>query len=290
MKKLITFLTLGLLLIAIQAWGVGYHATGLTATDSRSSFAAGDSWLAWDALDFSAYGTGNWEVILTDSSGNRARGIAGVVGTGEALGGEVITDATNRDFSGAGDWIASGASTVTVNYDSLDIGHDTTMRVEAGDTLGEGADLPAVTAYAVTSSKLYILTFDYKDVESTNNSLLSRVRLFAGVWQENFDLTVSAIWAISNTYFVPTDTDNIRMLLYTNRGIGHADNETLFDSVTLKQITEPAATGIHILDGLGGSAAWAEINSNFDYNDIVEIEILPAATLQGVSISGVTVN
>ena len=62
-----------------------------------------------------------------------------------------------------------------------------------------------------------------------------------------------------------------------------------FYGVIVDRFTEPAATGIHILDGPGGSEAWAEIDSSFNYNDIVEIEILPAATAQGVTLNSVSI-
>ena len=73
MKKL--FIALLLIAWSGVAWGAGYHGTGLTSADSRCSFAAGDSWLAWSALDFSAYGqSGKWFVRLTDSAGAIAEG------------------------------------------------------------------------------------------------------------------------------------------------------------------------------------------------------------------------
>ena len=110
MKKLITFLTLGLLLIAGQAWGVGLHLTGLTPADSRSSFASGSSWLAFDGQDFSAYAGKPFEIILTDSSGYRARGIAGSVGSGETLGGELLPNPSfDADTTG---WNEVNTSTV----------------------------------------------------------------------------------------------------------------------------------------------------------------------------------
>ncbi len=134
MKKLL-FILLALV-FAVPAFGAGYHATGLTAADSRCSFADSYSWLEWDGLDFSAYGTGNWFIRLTDTNGLVAEGYSGSLGSGETLGGE--------------------------------------------------------------------------------------------------------------------------------------------DEVSLKQVTEPSATAIHILDGPAGSSGWAKVETGFAYNDIVEIEIVPA--------------
>ncbi len=266
MKKLITFLTLGLLLIAGQVWGVGYHGTSLTPADSRSSFAANDSWLAWDGLDFSAYGTGNWEVILTDSSGYRARGIAGVVGTGEALGGELIL---------TGNCANSGA----IGYDTFDGATPTgfhAIKSSGGNKSAGTADELVLVVGSLNKRIAELVLF---------SGTTPTWRLTAGIdgvlWTEAVIMTAG-----SNTEYSNLMLGGTGIIYFVNS----TNVEYTLSVLSSKQVTEPAATGIHILDGPGGSAAWAEIDSSFDYNDIVEIEILPAATLTGVIISGGIVN
>ena len=216
------------------------------ATEMRGSFIDGQAWFHDAGGLIAAFaGTGNL-IIANDGSGNLAQGYLGEVGTGET-GDEIITDATNRDFSGAGDWIAGGAATVTVNYNSGDGGHATTMRVEAGDATLESASLPNTTGYGLTDGKLYKLSFDYKDIESTNITPFNRVRILTtGGGQYQYDLAVSAVWATKTVYFTSEGSGNISVMLYTNRNAGHADNETLFDSVTVKEVTEPNANAVHI--------------------------------------------
>ncbi len=261
MKRLITIFTLGLLLIAGQVWGAGYHATGLTAADSRSSFAAGDSWLAWDALDFSAYGTGNWEVILTDSSGYRARGIAGVVGSGETLGVEIVND---NDFTGDGSAWHIGTPW------SYDAGNNQLDATDAG-----GTNLCWDEAMqTLAADKLHFFSMTVSNYSSGETSI--RIGGVSGIAACNANETT--------TEYRHTDGNQYIYI----RGAGAFNGSV--DEISIKQVTEPAATAIHILDGPSGSEAWAEIDSSFDYNNIVDIQILPAATLHGVTLEGVTVN
>ena len=238
---------------------VGYHATGLTPADSRSSFAAGDSWLAWDALDFSAYGTGNWEVILTDSSGYRARGIAGVVGTGEAFGGEEL-------------------STYTTFAPTSDYGTFTTTNEDIDSAIHDGVGY----AYAKSDILTLIVGALYKDSATlTLNSGAAPWHAFGDASGNGDEFVDTLNNGVNTNYFVRM-TGVVSLM--RNSAV------TNFSCINdLAQVTEPAATGIHILDGPGGSEAWAEIDLSFDYNDIVEIEILPAATAQGVTLNGVSI-
>ncbi len=283
MKKLITFLILGLLLIAGQVFAVGYHGTGLTPADSRSSFAAGDSWLAWDALDFSAYGTGNWEVILTDSSGNRARGIAGVVGTGETLGSELAPTSTCTDPADDQDnttgWSPSNAtlSSVAGGYNGFAL------------LVARNAGNPAAFKgfSTVTGRLLRIAGRAKQKEEATVQMAISEtgdygISIAETTWEAPND------WNTQKTLYGVVGSDTA---IYTIVWVSttNATDGAYFDDISTKQVTEPAATGIHILNGPGGSEAWAEIDSSFDYNNIVEIEIVPAATAQGVTLNGVSI-
>ena len=250
MKKILWIIFMVLFLTS-PALSVGVHYTGLTPADSRCSFAANDSWLAWSGLDFSAYETGNWFVRLTDSSGYVAEGYAGVVGTGETLGTEEIT---NGDFSSATGWTAQG------NW-----------------TIGGGV----ATSTAQTNEAIYRLI----------------ASVVGGLFNIQYDLvsrtsgSIAWRWDINGpTYTVPATYNGYRNLTSTPVNVGLmalGSFSGTADNYSIKQVTEPAATGIHILNGIGGSEAWAKIQSSFNYTDVVEIEIMPAATLAGVTITGI---
>ena len=64
----------------------------------------------------------------------------------------------------------------------------------------------------------------------------------------------------------------------------------LFDEVTLKRITDPPSTGVHIVSAYGGSTrAWTNIDSGFDPNNIVTITIIGGgAKINGnINVTGV---
>lgn len=69
-----------------------------------------------------------------------------------------------------------------------------------------------------------------------------------------------------------------------------AASDILLDNVSVKRVLTPSAAGVYILNGPTGSAGWASIHSSFDYNAITDIQITPAASLSGVSVSGVGIN
>jgi len=257
MKKLIiALLVLG---FAGVSWGAGYHATGLTAADSRCSFADGDSWLDWDALDFSAYADGNWFIRLVDSSGYVAEGYAGSVGTGEILGMEKFLD---PGFDNSGAWLqAFGTGTWTIAGSKASTGdaasrwlYDGVGGFTVGWLMKSGITIDSITG---TIDSSFITVGSLTDMQSM-------------VTSGSYTGYGVAIDAGGNFSFIGTCS-------------------AVIDNATCKQVTEPAATAIHILNGPSGSEAWAKIDSGFDYNDVVEIEIVPNATVQGVTLTGVSI-
>lgn len=268
MKKIIIAIIL-VLGMAGSAWGAGYHATGLTSADSRCSFAAGDSWLAWDALDFSAYADGNWFIRLVDSSGYVAEGYAGSVGTGETLGIEQVADGGFNNWIGddPDDWGMLGLPEDGANY-------VTENPSGVANIISDGTKAIGISQSALTIPQYTLghITFDM-----TINAHGYR-RYFPCIGLSYANLTTAGAITIyginqgdSGLYFYRLAVCNYEL-----------------DNVSLKQITEPAATGIHILNGPSGSEAWAKIDSGFDYNYIVEISIIPNATLTGVTLTGVS--
>lgn len=279
MKKLLFTILVPLFtgMLAGSAWAVGYHGTGLTPADSRCSFAANYSWLAWSGLDFSAYGTGNWFVRITDGSGYVAEGYAGVLGSGGTLGGELVTNGTfDSDTSG---WSAENA-TLTQGTKGGRVNS-----LEVADNGSYSAATQVATTVIGANCLITGLRYSVGNVGNNANIYLWMDGSFVA---DRGDLRTSDqasvnTWETMNLIFTATSTTTMIGL--------HSEGalSAYFDDISLKEITEPAATGIHILDGIGGSEAWAKRETLFDMNDIVEIEILPAATLAGVGLSGVSV-
>lgn len=154
---------------------------------------------------------------------------------------ELITG-TDSDMSGAGNWgvAAGGAGVVTVNYDSGDEGFEDTMRIEAGDTINEGAQL-TIQGGALTVNKKYILEFDYKFINTRDLTItsLTTVRFDSPGGQEPTGLEIApgiGRWAHYRTEITMAVASG-RLQLYVNRtaNAGHADNEMLVTNVTLRE-------------------------------------------------------
>lgn len=273
MKKLIiTFLTIALLLFAVPVLAVGYHSTGLTSIDSRCSFVDGDSWLWWDGLDFSDYASGNWEIILTDSSGNRARGIAGAVGTGEALGSELLTNPSfDVDVSG---WTAVDSTLASV------AGGYSNNCCEVTRTGGTYQQVNSSTLSGFSSGALYYTSLYIKSGSTGAN--VYRFKLTIGFGEIALEGTSSSVWTRDSAYLNGLSTVGS----FWFRSYNSIAGTMLFDEASVKQITEPATTGIHILKGPNSTEGWAEIDSGFDYNAVTEIEIIPLATVEGCTLTG----
>ena len=154
-------------------------------------------------------------------------------------GSEKVVASNDRDFSGAGNWTTVGVATLTINYDSGDGGHDSTLRIQAGDASLEGASLPA-NAGSVTEGKTYVLTFDYKYIETTDILLAStRVRFLVGADSQLVQgMTLSTSWVENNKiYYTAGATGNVQFIIYCSRSSGHADNELLIDNLSFKPVT-----------------------------------------------------
>ena len=260
MKKILLAMLM-VLFLTVPTFAAGLHLTGLTSANSRCSFASGSSWIQFEGQDFSAYGqTGKWFIRAYDSAGAVAEGYPDVVGSGETLGDERWRDPSFDDdtkwVEGVGWVVAGGNATKTPGVASLldDVN-------PTGSTVGQLIKRNVV----ITSVSAGLVSYPYDG----SGGMLSFTPVSSG--------THTKYWASVTTAGVH--------LIYAN-----ATSDCVLASTSVKQITEPAATGIHILDGPSGSSGWAKIDSGFDYNDIVEIEIVPNATIQGVTLAGVSVN
>ena len=267
MKKLrLLILTLGLLLIAGPAWGAGVHYTGLTPADSRCSFASNDSWLAWNGLDFSEFALpGKYFVRLTDGSDLVAEGIAGVVGTGETLGSEMLLGA----------WTNSGGAP----FDTL---------TTTGDDIDSAIASVSSQCYQQYGSDVFMLGQSYRYTATLAGADLTTITNIAfrdsgtGGDLSPFYTALSTAGALDAYAVLRIDS---RAFWIRAVGVNFSLNHGY-----LKQVTEPPGTAIHILNGPGGSEAWAKIENGFEPYDIVEVEILPAATLAGVTLNGTGMN
>lgn len=145
-----------------------------------------------------------------------------------------IVTGDDSDMDTVGNWVAQGSATVTGGYDSLDAGHDKTLRIEAGDGSNErGAlDQSDFTANTVIG-KEYIIEFDYKYIETTDMTTDGQVD-FAGTTMTDLDRTAVTWTKYSSSRIIVNTTS--ALVLWVNTSTGHADNEVLIDNVILKPV------------------------------------------------------
>ena len=168
---------------------------------------------------------------------------------GIELGNSIVTG-TDSDFSGASNWFAGGAATVTMNYDSGDSGHSTCMRIEAGDGTYEYARLVSI----VKPAGLYKVTFDIKYINNDSISP-SYCRLYNPANNQAFSTATS--WHTVSLYYL-LDSNNTEIRLHINYSTGTADNEALVDNFTIKPVLNFTS-----LSGIGGVGAFIGFNPEY---------------------------
>lgn len=138
-----------------------------------------------------------------------------------------IVTGTDSDFSGASNWSGAGA-TVTMNYDSGDAGHASTMRIEAIDGTNDRSKLTLTTVIGQN----YRLRFRYKTI-SQGSSTTHRVFITTG------DLDSQTAENASFTTFQEEFTasaTSLELRIYPNDGSGDATDEILVDTLTIEPI------------------------------------------------------
>lgn len=285
MKKiLLTFLVL--LLLGGTSFASLEDETG--ATEMRGSFVDGQAWFHDAGGLIAVYaGTGN-RLIINDGSGNLGYGFIGEVGTGEALGAELLTGGdfeaggTGGDFNGGAE-IDDGTSDVFdpvvgaawINNGVNDGNGD---KVEATATVYAGIVALKITkalASSVTISspqtevtvepgKLYKFSFYTRGDGSIGGRYGLYDRTNGSYIFDNIETNISgAVYTLIEAYFVaPTSCVTVDITFRV-----FLAGTAYFDTASIKEVTEPNANAVHIYKEHGlTTEGWRSLDSGINYN------------------------
>jgi len=152
----------------------------------------------------------------------------------DSLGSELILG-DDSDMNTVGNWsiVGSASGTITGGYDSTDVGHDKTLRFEAGDQWNEVVWLDiAYFRENIVAGQTYRIQFDYKWINAPNS--INGTSL-GGVDFAVTDVTASGWTEYDSTNTVINNTSVLSIILNKATG-GSASNEILIDNVSVKEV------------------------------------------------------
>lgn len=194
-------------------------------------------------------------IEVLDAAGKKATGYLGAVGAGETLGSEINGDTT---FNNDGYWIKTGGWTVSGG--------------KAVYAAGGSDYIYKLETISISTGKLYKTVFTIDSITGGNIIIDT-----ASLWQLRLG------GASANTYILYLiGAGGTEIGLYTS-GVTNGQ----CDNLSVKHVTDPPATAVHIVSSLNGMTRdWENIESGFDPNDIASWKIysiaLPGFYLPGV--------
>ena len=226
--------------------------TSVGSTFNRGDFTATNAFF-WSSLNLSAFagtdlGYTPFYIEALDAAGKKATGYLGAVGAGETLGSELVTEWTNASAPNAYDTFTTSGKDITSAINSLGVAGEWAWSNSTGILL----------------QKLYKLVFVYSYTAGTNYIVI-------GTGGENLSIREMAPGGTHTIYLtcVAEGTTKDKIQAYNNSSL------TSFSSTyTLKEITDPPSTAVHIVSSLNGTVRnWASIASGFNPNTITSWKI-----------------
>ena len=157
-----------------------------------------------------------------------------------------LVQGNDANFEGSGNWVSAGATNcaVTPDHDSEDVGHASTLRIEAGSVSTDRAELPqSALSSTLTAGQVYLVTFWYKHEDITDRTGDGYITI-GNTLKQNILRTASG-WTYYKSYFVATDSStNIRV--YVNADNGHENNETLIDAFSIQKVGTNAGASLNM--------------------------------------------
>ncbi len=222
----------------------------MTATNLRASLVDGAAFYDQDGETVGGF-VGN-KIILIDGSANEAVGYIKAVGTGETLGGELLSG-TSGLFT---DWTGVAPDEIPDGWTRRDGPFDMATRLTENPAdqcqiLSDGTLITLRKGLILMWDKLYKVSIDIKTVDSGS------VQINVGGKTQTYNTTgIKTIYANAET---------ARHCDITRVGV---TNVTL-DDASIKQILTPSTNGVTIVSTSGGSTEnWAQVDSGFNPNDI----------------------
>jgi hypothetical protein len=257
----------------------------------------------WSSLDLSHFagtdlGSTPYRIELLDATGKKATGYLAGVGAGETLGPEITLDGGLENWStptDAVDWAEYISGSSILNRDGTEQRSGTYCARLDVDISGNITYL--TQNYTLVLNKPYRLAFYYKnsttgkkarpDFRSNDASWLLRVdgTWFYGPPTYPDDCWIdcpnsNGVYSAISISFSPKIGYTIFSLYLAgeSKALG---SSIWYDDVSLKLITDPPATAVHIVSSLNGTTRnWTSIESGFDPNAIASWAIYNSYTIR----------
>lgn len=259
MKKRILSIIIALLFFSTPAWanGIIFHKNRLlkvaggtfTAANARNSFVDGTAFTCFDT-DLSAYagtdaGSTPYFIQLQDASGDIASGYLGAVGGGWTFGAELLADLIFGTNCG-------------VNW-----------------TCGDGWSIADGVGVANVASNQGI----YQPISYSTSALYkSLINIVTNTGGGNSGFTFNPFGATKQYVSPEAGIKTLYSVAISSnwmiRGIFGYGAVGTIDDASCKQVTDCAATGLHIMSTKNGTTRnWQSISATFGYNDNISYRI-----------------
>jgi len=229
--------------------------TSAGSTFNRGDFTDGLAFL-WSSLDLSPYagalGRTPHKAILLDAAGKLATGYLAGVGAGETLGSELITNGGfNTDTTG---WTPTNATLASIvggqSGNCLEI---TTPAPGFGRAFQDIVVVVGALHEGSGYHKSGTSGAETHQISEANSGFV----LASGV--------SSAVWQLLSGYYNAATLP----FRFENRKDAGIAGTMLFDTDSVKRVTDPPSTACHIVSSLNGTTRnWASIESGFNPNTI----------------------
>lgn len=261
MKKLLISLVLFLCTVSFSHAGV-LASGSVTCANKRLSMVNGTAFVDFSTANVLTDYVGK-KLVITDSTGKKAIGYIKAQGTGETLGDElVVNGGFDSDTTG---WTPGNSALLS-----------SVAGGQSGNCLQiteNGVDTP----YAVQLINTFtggLFKFNSLFAKGGTATYINFYLINTTAWRpfglNNYVLTGSWVNPIINNYYTSDfkfegGKGNLVIRAAAKSGSGLT---ALFDTVSIKQVLTPSATGVTITSSPNGSTYnWASIESGFNYND-----------------------
>jgi hypothetical protein len=249
------------------------------STFNYGDFANGNAFF-WSSLDLSSYagtdlGSTPYWIELTDNTGKKATGYIGAVGAGETLGSELVTNGDMETGNPPTGFTAWSAPATFEQSSTQKHGGSYSAHIIGTDSRGfySRNGLKIYRNNYKLSFWYYIISGGLRGIilKSDGTSHLVEIHYStSGSWQ-NAEI-IATETAASDTYDFGFQT--------------YGSSEFYIDDLSLRQILDPPATGIHIISSFNGlTRNWSSIESGFDPNNIASWKIYTTNLSIAITIS-----
>jgi hypothetical protein len=260
MKKTV----LALLLLVFLLFPFASHSVDVTGSvtlaNMRMSLATGGAF-----VDFGVAGVltsrPNWVLTITDSAGKTAMGFVKAAGTGETMDTEVVVNGDMETGDPPANWNAGGNTTL-----AQQAGGESGNCMSVYNNTGSGGAASTNQTVTTVAGGLYVASRYVKSGTAGANAsdFIIYKPGYAGVIAQSIGAVSTASWVQKSIKGTATAATAI-VYFYKSAG---ADGTILVDTISMKRVLTPSATGVTIVSTRGGTTqSWTSIDAGFNYND-----------------------